>query len=81
MPPLRNYQRVIDIGLTNRSNARCYFCPRDASPRQCLMTFETYKKAVDRLKALKLRPIVNFAGQGDFLLHRELATFAQYLQR
>ena len=32
----------IDIEITNRCNAKCHFCPRDATPHQGLMTTEVF---------------------------------------
>ncbi len=39
----------IDIELTNRCNATCHFCPRDATPRQGIMTQEIFAKALKRV--------------------------------
>lgn len=38
----------LDIELTNRCNADCYFCPRDQTPHQGLMSAETFQKTLDR---------------------------------
>lgn len=43
----------LDIELTNRCNADCYFCPRDQTPHQGLMTAETFAMSLQR--AVELR--------------------------
>ena len=49
IPPIIN----LDIELTNRCNADCYFCPRDQTPHQGIMSPETFAKALER--AVELR--------------------------
>jgi MoaA/NifB/PqqE/SkfB family radical SAM enzyme len=39
---------TIDIELTNRCNAKCYFCPRDQTPHQGLMSADVFHQALDR---------------------------------
>jgi len=39
---------TIDIELTNRCNAKCYFCPRDQTPHQGLMSAEVFDQALVR---------------------------------
>jgi MoaA/NifB/PqqE/SkfB family radical SAM enzyme len=39
---------TIDIELTNRCNAKCYFCPRDQTPHQGLMSAEVFDQALHR---------------------------------
>ena len=39
---------TVDIELTNRCNAKCYFCPRDQTPHQGLMTPEVFDQALAR---------------------------------
>jgi MoaA/NifB/PqqE/SkfB family radical SAM enzyme len=39
---------TIDIELTNRCNAKCYFCPRDQTPHQGLMSEEVFDQALAR---------------------------------
>ncbi|MAT91358.1 MAG: hypothetical protein CME59_02030 [Halioglobus sp.] len=43
----------IDIEATNRCNAVCHFCPRDATPHQGHMTMETFEQTLFR--AVELR--------------------------
>jgi len=44
---------TVDIEPTNRCNAKCHFCPRDATPHQGLMTPEIFSKALDRTVELR----------------------------
>lgn len=71
---------TIDIELTNRCNARCSFCPRDAMPRQGIMRGPVFEQSLARaveLRALARRlphPLdarVVFCGTGEPLVHRE----------
>ena len=39
---------TIDIELTNRCNAKCYFCPRDQTPHQGLMSGEVFDQVLAR---------------------------------
>jgi MoaA/NifB/PqqE/SkfB family radical SAM enzyme len=39
---------TIDIEVTNRCNADCYFCPRDQTPHEGLMTPEVFQRALAR---------------------------------
>ena len=43
----------VDIEPTNRCNAKCYFCPRDATPHQGLMTPEVFEQALGRCDELR----------------------------
>jgi MoaA/NifB/PqqE/SkfB family radical SAM enzyme len=70
--------RNLDIELTNRCNAQCTFCPRDKTPDQGFMTFETFKKCMDRALELDQIPMFHFSGQGEPTLHPQLADFAAY---
>ena len=38
----------LDIELTNRCNADCYFCPRDPTPHQGTMSAETFARSLER---------------------------------
>ncbi len=80
MTTLGDCKRVLDIELTNRCNARCSFCPRDATPKQGLMSFETFKKAIERAEELEVTPEINSAGQGEPLLHPQLIDFVRHMQ-
>src|SRR5439155_1514751 len=46
---------VVDIEPTNRCNAKCYFCPRDATPHQGLMAREVFEQALGRVVDLRAR--------------------------
>jgi MoaA/NifB/PqqE/SkfB family radical SAM enzyme len=55
---------TIDIELTNRCNAKCYFCPRDQTPHQGLMSAEVFDKALER--AIEFREFCrDFHGRED----------------
>ena len=63
---------VVDIEPTNRCNAKCHFCPRDATPHQGLMSMDVYEHALQR--AAELRQMfhvnVNLCGLGEPLLNK-----------
>jgi len=52
IPPVFN----LDIELTNRCNADCYFCPRDQTPHQGIMSAETFERTLQR--AVEFRDVV-----------------------
>jgi len=68
----------IDIEPTNRCNASCYFCPRDQTPHQGLMSPETFEQSLRR--AVDFRPFaleqlgkdvkVSLCGLGEPLLNK-----------
>lgn len=63
---------VVDIEPTNRCNADCHFCPRDMTPHQGLMSWETFEQALlraDELTSLG-RVTVNLCGLGEPLLNK-----------
>ncbi len=70
---------TIDIELTNRCNADCYFCPRDATPHQGLMSEEVFEQTL--VRAVQLRDLntrldssieteISMCGLGEPLLHK-----------
>ncbi len=70
---------TIDIELTNRCNADCYFCPRDATPHQGLMSEEVFEQTLVRAVQLRdlntqldssIETIVSMCGLGEPLLHK-----------
>jgi MoaA/NifB/PqqE/SkfB family radical SAM enzyme len=74
----------IDIEVTNRCNAKCHFCPRDATPHQGLMTPEVFTRSLGR--AVEYRELVVAAGRdqdavvslcglGEPLLNRNAPAF------
>ena len=71
-------ERRIDIELTNRCNALCSFCPREETPDQGFMSFETFRQAVARVKQLDILPCISLTGQGESTLHPELEEFVRY---
>jgi MoaA/NifB/PqqE/SkfB family radical SAM enzyme len=74
---------TIDIELTNRCNAKCHFCPRDATPHQGLMSPEIFGQSLARAveyreaasRALDAQIRVSLCGLGEPLLNRHAATF------
>jgi MoaA/NifB/PqqE/SkfB family radical SAM enzyme len=63
---------VVDIEPTNRCNAKCHFCPRDATPHEGLMSMDVFEQAL--LRAAELKPMgrveVNLCGLGEPLLNK-----------
>jgi MoaA/NifB/PqqE/SkfB family radical SAM enzyme len=53
----------VDIEVTNRCNADCYFCPRDQTPHEGLMAEETFQQALAR--AVEFREQAAGAGLDD----------------
>jgi MoaA/NifB/PqqE/SkfB family radical SAM enzyme len=78
----------LDIEPTNRCNANCYFCPRDQTPHQGLMTTETFDQALTR--AIEFRELarskfdaemkVNLCGLGEPLLNRQTPDFVRKIR-
>jgi MoaA/NifB/PqqE/SkfB family radical SAM enzyme len=75
---------TIDIELTNRCNADCYFCPRDATPHQGLMSEEVFDHTLVRARQIRdrntandptMETVVSFCGLGEPLLHKQAAEF------
>jgi MoaA/NifB/PqqE/SkfB family radical SAM enzyme len=79
----------LDIEATNRCNAHCYFCPRDQTPHQGLMTVETFDQALRR--TVEFRQVVqeqfathikvNLCGLGEPLLNRQTPDFVSKVRR
>ena len=75
----------IDIEATNRCNAICHFCPRDATPHQGHMTMETFDQSLSRAVEfrdmnradnsipIEVRP--NICGLGEPLINPNTPTF------
>ncbi len=51
---------TIDIEVTNRCNADCYFCPRDETPHEGLMSWEVFEKGLER--AIEARELMEKEG-------------------
>jgi MoaA/NifB/PqqE/SkfB family radical SAM enzyme len=75
---------TIDIELTNRCNADCYFCPRDQTPHQGLMSEEVFEQALLRANDIRnlyaeVDPSIDIAvsmcGLGEPLLHKRAPDF------
>ena len=79
-----------DIEITNRCNAHCSFCPRDATPHQGLMSEETFDKSVERAIEYRDRCIelfgwtrvgtVDLCGLGEPLLHKQAPKFVRQVR-
>ncbi len=75
----------VDIEPTNRCNAKCYFCPRDATPHQGLMAPAVFEQALARSVELrtKLRALgrpelrMSLCGLGEPLLNRHTPSFVR----
>jgi MoaA/NifB/PqqE/SkfB family radical SAM enzyme len=73
----------VDIEPTNRCNAKCYFCPRDATPHQGLMSPDVFEQTLARCDELrgKLRALgrqdlrISLCGLGEPLLNRHTPSF------
>ncbi len=75
----------IDFEVTNRCNAKCHFCPRDATPHQGLMSAEVFDQAL--LRAIEYRevtreaeakdPGISLCGLGEPLLNPRTAEFTR----
>lgn len=78
----------VDIELTNRCNAKCHFCPRDATPHQGLMTPEVFEQSLARAVELrdlidevsKTRMRVSLCGLGEPLLNKHAADFVRQVR-
>jgi MoaA/NifB/PqqE/SkfB family radical SAM enzyme len=76
---------TVDIEPTNRCNAKCYFCPRDATPHQGLMAPDVFEQALGRVAELRTRyaelgrpsPKVSLCGLGEPLLNRHTPSFVR----
>ena len=76
---------TIDIEITNRCNATCHFCPRDATPHQGIMDVDTFDKALAR--AVEYREVVkevsgleltvSLCGLGEPLINRNTVSFVE----
>ncbi len=78
----------VDIEPTNRCNAKCYFCPRDATPHQGLMTPEVFEQSLGRCDELRtrLRALgrpelkISLCGLGEPLLNRHTPSFVRQVR-
>ncbi|MCC5952379.1 MAG: radical SAM protein, partial [Acidimicrobiia bacterium] len=70
----------VDVEATNRCNARCYFCPRDKTPHQGLMSADVFARTLDRVdelhelsqRTVRLPVHVALCGLGEPLLNPRL---------
>src|SRR5262245_40707742 len=77
---------TIDIELTNRCNARCEFCPRDAMPHEGVMRPDVFDRSLARAVEFQAlarglpSPVsvtVTFCGTGEPLIHRRAAEYVR----
>ena len=76
---------TVDIEPTNRCNAKCYFCPRDATPHQGLMAPEVFEQSLGRVVDLRARlrdaghpdPRVSLCGLGEPVLNKHTPSFVR----
>ncbi|MEM9257390.1 MAG: radical SAM/SPASM domain-containing protein [Pseudomonadota bacterium] len=76
---------TVDIEVTNRCNATCHFCPRDATPHQGIMDVETFDQSLAR--AIEYRKVVSdvsglpvtvsLCGLGEPLINRNTISFVK----
>jgi MoaA/NifB/PqqE/SkfB family radical SAM enzyme len=48
-----DFNFTVDVEITNRCNAKCHFCPRDATPHQGLMSAENWQHSLARTLEFK----------------------------
>ena len=76
----------VDLELTNRCNAKCHFCPRDATPHQGLMSPEVFTKALSRADEFRadlpegMEIDVNLCGLGEPLLNKHASAFVSQVR-
>jgi MoaA/NifB/PqqE/SkfB family radical SAM enzyme len=76
---------TIDIEITNRCNATCHFCPRDATPHQGIMDVDTFDKALARAVDYRdvvrdvsgLEVTVSLCGLGEPLINKNTVSFVE----
>ena len=73
--------KLLDIELTNRCNALCFFCPRDKTPHQGFITDEHFYKAVERATELEHRPNLSLTGQGEPTMHPQIVSYIQHAKQ
>ena len=71
---------IVDMEVTNRCNAKCYFCPRDATPHQGLMSPEVFENGHERALGLRESIRVNLCGLGEPLLNRHVPDFIRQVR-
>jgi MoaA/NifB/PqqE/SkfB family radical SAM enzyme len=75
---LKILNRNIDVELTNRCNATCDFCPREKTPKQGFMSFEVYRKVIERVQELGGHNLVTLTGLGEPMLHPHFLEFVRH---
>lgn len=79
---------TVDIEITNRCNAKCYFCPRDQTPHQGMMSPDVFRQALQRV--VEFRSIarqsdmshvkISLCGLGEPLLNRHTPSFVRLVR-
>lgn len=80
---------TVDIEASNRCNAVCHFCPRDATPHQGHMSMEVFEQTLKRLIELRdyndihapgFTPSPNICGLGEPLLNPNTPEFIRRIR-
>jgi MoaA/NifB/PqqE/SkfB family radical SAM enzyme len=82
-PEFGGFWGIVDVELTNRCNAHCEFCPRDATPHLGLMSGPTFERTLERVvefydaigSLAQTAPGISFCGLGDQLIHPQVASW------
>ena len=72
---------TIDFEVTNRCNADCYFCPRDQTPHEGLMSPEVFRKGLERAQEYRVAVenvdgsdiTVSLCGLGEPFINKRVA--------
>ncbi len=78
----------VDIEPTNRCNARCFFCPRDQTPHEGVMSLEVFEQVLARIvefresaRRLFDAPFkVNLCGLGEPLINKNCAEMVRRIR-
>ena len=71
---------VAEIEATNRCNARCLHCPRDAMTRPLgMMSWDTFETVADKILRLRGVRVFSFSGMGEPTLNPDLPRFIAYV--
>jgi len=79
----------VDFEVTNRCNAKCNFCPREATPHQGLMSPEVFEQSLVRATEIRGQYQqrgfddnihISLCGLGEPLLNRHVGRFAEQVR-
>lgn len=76
-PRMPDMPIIVDMEVSNRCNAKCHFCPRDATPHQGLMSPEVFEKGFEQALELPEGITVNLCGLGEPLLNKHVPAFVR----